>query len=283
MEMGVGRFWQVVQRARAAVRPAGVGSKFVMYYELLEAFREPGCPVCTRLEQLSLRALDELLYEQVTDPVTRARLLASRGFCNRHAWMLPRIQNSPLGTAVIYHHLLTSALERVTADAAGHQPRGWWRRLSRRATGQPDGFLSLVAWWNTRTPCPLCTRSRHAERDHLTALLRFLQETEFSEGLRASAGLCLPHLCRTMAIGRDHPSLPVLLSIQDARWSALAAELEEFIRKNDYRFATEPVGQEGDSWRRALDALAGRAGAPHPERRGGPPAPPPEAAPGERD
>jgi hypothetical protein len=254
-----------------------------MYYELLEAFREPGCPVCMRLEQVALRAMDELLYEQVTDPVTRARLLASRGFCNRHAWMLPRIQNSRLGTAVIYHHLLTSALEHVTADAARHQPRGWWRRLSRRATGQPDGLLSLVAWWNARTPCPLCTRSRQAERDHLTALLGFLQETEFSEGLRASAGLCLPHLCRTIAIGRDHPSLPALLSIQNARWSALAAELEEFIRKNDYRFATEPVGQEGDSWRRALDALVGRGGTPDPARRGAPPGAPSEAAPGERD
>jgi hypothetical protein len=271
-----------VQKAKAAVRPTKTDAKFVMYYELLEAFREPGCPVCTRLEQVSLRALDELLYEQVTDPATRARLLASRGFCNRHAWMLPRIQNSRLGTAVIYHHLLTSALECVTPDTAGHQPRRWWRRLSRRATEHPDGLLSLVAWWNARTPCPLCIRSQQVERNHLTALLGFLEEAGFSEALRTSDGLCVPHLCRTMAIGRDHPGLPALLSIQGARWSALAAELTEFIRKNDYRFAAEPVGQEGDSWHRALEALAGRAGAPDRERRGGPPGPPPEAPPGER-
>jgi hypothetical protein len=265
----VGRFRRIVEKAKAAVRPKSSDAKFVMYYELLEAFREPGCPVCTRLERLSLKALDELLYEQVTDPVTRARLLASRGFCNRHAWMLPRIQSSRLGTAVIYHHLLTSALALVTADAAGHLPQRWWRRLSRRAAGRPNENLALVAWWNTRTPCPLCARSRQAERDHLTALLGFLQEAEFSEGLRTSDGLCLAHLCSTMAIGRDQPGLPALLSIQAAKWSALAAELMEFIRKNDYRFATEPMGDERDSWQRVLDAMAGRNGAIGPEAPNG--------------
>ncbi len=35
------------------------------------------------------------------------------------------------------------------------------------------------------------------------------------------------------------------------------AELDEFIRKNDYRFRDEPWGQERDAWLRALNALAG--------------------------
>ena len=33
---------------------------------------------------------------------------------------------------------------------------------------------------------------------------------------------------------------------------ALVAELEEFVRKNDYRFRDEPWGGERDAWRRAL-------------------------------
>jgi len=268
LESSVGRFGRIVQTVTAAVRPARSDAKFVMYYELLAAFKEPGCPVCARLEQGSLRALDELLYEQVTDPVTRARLLASRGFCNRHAWVLPRIQNSRLGTAVIYHHLLTSALERVTADGTRLRPRSWWQRLSERIAPRAEP-LALVGWWNMRTQCPLCVRSQQSERDHLAAMLGFVQEEEFLEGLRASAGLCLQHLCHAMTIGRDHPNLRVLLSVQADRWSGLVGELTEFIRKNDYRFATEPMGGEGDSWQRVLDAMAGRAGAIGPDARNG--------------
>jgi hypothetical protein len=260
LESTVGRFRRIVQKAKTAVRRASSDAKFVMYYELLEAFREPGCPVCARLEQGSLRAMDGLLYEQVTDPATRARLLASRGFCNRHAWMLPRIQSSPLGTAVIYHHLLASALERATADGTRLRPRSWWQRLSERIAPRTEP-LALVDWWNARTECSLCVRNRQSERDHLAAMLGFVQEKEFLEGLRASAGLCLPHLCHAMTIGRDHPNLAVLLSVQADRWSDLVGELAEFIRKNDYRFATEAMGREGDSWQRVLDAIAGRNGA----------------------
>jgi len=264
LESTVGRFRRIVQKAKAAVRPVRSDAKFVMYYELLEAFKEPGCPVCARLEQGSLRAMDDLLYEQVTDPATRARLLASRGFCNRHAWMLPRIRNSRLGTAVIYHHLLTSALERVTAEGTRLRPRSWWQRLSARIAPRAEP-LALVDWWNARTQCSLCVRNRQSEWDHLAAMLGFVQEKEFLEGLRASAGLCLPHLCHAMTIGRDHPNLPVLLSVQADRWSSLVGELAEFIRKNDYRFAAEPMGREGDSWQRVLDAVSGRNGAIGPD------------------
>jgi len=40
-------------------------------------------------------------------------------------------------------------------------------------------------------------------------------------------------------------------------WERLLAQLSEFIRKNDYRFRDEPVGEEGDAWLRAIAALAG--------------------------
>jgi len=240
-----------------------------MYYELLGAFKEPGCPVCVRLERGSVKAMDDLLYEQVTDPTTRARLVESRGFCNWHSWMLPRIQNSPLGVALIYHHLLTGALERLAVARAELGAPSWWGRLWRRVTQKGDRPLALVGWWRNRTRCPMCALVGRSEREHLKALLAFLGEAEFAAGLAQSAGLCLPHLCHAATIGLGHPNLPVLLSHHEARWSELIAELGEFIRKNDYRFATETMGHEGDSWRRALDVFVGRAGVFGPDRRGG--------------
>ena len=51
LESSVGRFRRIVQKVTTAVRPARSDAKFVMYYELLAVFKEPGCPVCARLEQ----------------------------------------------------------------------------------------------------------------------------------------------------------------------------------------------------------------------------------------
>ena len=60
----LGRFIQDMGRI---LRPTGGSSKFVTYYELLDAFEKPGCPVCTNLERGSLKALNDMLYEQMTD------------------------------------------------------------------------------------------------------------------------------------------------------------------------------------------------------------------------
>ncbi len=70
-------------------------------------------------------------------------------------------------------------------------------------------------------------------------------------------GLCLPHLRLALQASGPAAGYQALLAAQREAWSALMAELDEFIRKNDYRFQHEPMGDERDSWLRALDALLG--------------------------
>ena len=79
--------------------------------------------MCSLLTRGAERALDGLMYEQVNDPVTRERLVASHGFCNWHAWLLPRIANSASGVAIIYRHLLEVALDALEA-ARRHRRNG---------------------------------------------------------------------------------------------------------------------------------------------------------------
>ena len=43
----------------------------IAYFEVRDALREAGCPICHLLVTRSVAALDSLLYEQVTDPDTR--------------------------------------------------------------------------------------------------------------------------------------------------------------------------------------------------------------------
>lgn len=260
------RFRDLVQDVRVIVRPPTRSSKFVTYFELLDAFREPGCPVCTKLERGALKSLDGLMYEQVNDPYVRDRLVESHGFCNWHAWMLPGISNSALGVALIYRHLLGETLGHLHAARQEARPRGRWRRLWTRLRGVQEDPLPFLAWRRGRRGCYLCTFARRSEHDDLTTILEFVSEPEFNEGLTRSAGLCLPHLCAALAIGRDHPNLQRLIAIHEARWQDLAWELGEFARKFDYRYSNEVRGQEGSSWHRVLDLFVGRAAVFGPER-----------------
>ena len=241
-------------------------TKFVTYFHLLDAFKEGGCPACSLLVRGAQRALDSLMYEQVNDPITRDRLVESHGFCNWHAWMLPQIANSGLGTAIIYQHLLQVArevLEEARQDAAA----------GRRAPGRRDRFFGthgapspFPEWRRKKTPCFLCGLSHQSERDALTVILDYIGESEFAEAFARSAGLCLPHLGLAAELGQAHPHLPELLNEQAVLWRDLQWELGECTRKADYRYANEAKGREGASWIRALSLFVGQPGLFGPER-----------------
>lgn len=145
----VGAFGEVVRDVRA-IRwsPRGPSSKFIAYFNLLDAFRVTGCPVCTLLEQKELRAVGALLCEQVNDPFTRDRLVGSHGFCNWHAWMLPGINNSASGVALIYHHHLGPRAGTLLQGRSGprgreHDPRGARREARPPGSGNRRAFQSL--------------------------------------------------------------------------------------------------------------------------------------------
>jgi hypothetical protein len=254
------RLRELVQDVRTILQRMGPSSKHIAYFQLLEAFKQPGCPVCTRLEHGAIRSLDALMYEQVNDPFTRERLVASHGFCNWHAWMLPSVPNSASGVALIYRHLLQETLDRLETSRRDAHPRGRWRRVWERLASSRRELLAMLAWRQRKTRCPICTFARQAERDDLKTILEFIAEPEFGGAFARSAGLCLPHLYAAMAVGRDHPNLTLLLAIQEARWKDLVWELEEFARKFDYRYADEIKGRETSSWHRVLEVFVGRAG-----------------------
>ena len=261
------RVRELVQDVRMILQSAtNPSSKFIAYFQLLDAFKKPGCPVCALLEEGALKALDGLMYEQVNDPYTRDRLIESHGFCNWHAWMLPSVHNSALGVALIYRHLLEETLGHLQAASREVAPRGRWQRLWERLSGSRTEPLPILAWRRKKKSCYLCAFARRSEESELQTILEFLGEQEFAEAFARSAGLCQPHLYMAMTLGRDHPNLRTLLAMQTQRWQDLVWELREFARKFDYRYADEAKGRESSSWHRALDAFVGRACVFGPER-----------------
>jgi hypothetical protein len=84
-----------------------------------------------------------------------------------------------------------------------------------------------------------------------------LNEPEFRDALEGSAGLCVPHFLSALDRVEDQASRDLLVAIQEAKFTDLRHDLEEFCRKNDYRFRDEGFGKEADSWLRAVRMMAG--------------------------
>jgi hypothetical protein len=230
------------------------------YHQLLDACREGQCPVCFRLDRAARKALEAVLHEQVTDPISRQRIADSHGFCALHTRILETLSNR-LGVAVIYQQLLQHLVAQIRSrPASGVRGRSAQERRTPRRAGK-----QLVVWHGQRSECPLCASARSLEASDLATILRVFGEPEFHERFGYSAGLCLPHLLRAAELADDEASLVAVIDWHAAHWEALQNEMGEFVRKFDYRYADEPMGPERDSWLRALRVFAGTTEASPPE------------------
>ena len=228
-------------------------------YKLLEACREPGCPIC-RVEQQGVeRYLDNQFYENVNSPAWRDQLRASQGFCHEHAWLgVNKRLGDALGFSILYHDIVNSLLRSLQEDTRPGRTPG------RRASLLGQGSESLrrrvegaLAFLTPQKRCPVCRYREEVTRDLLSALAEDLSTAEVQEALQACDGLCLPHLRLALGSANDEPGYETLLRIQQAKLERLKHELAEFIRKNDYQAIKEGFGSEGDAWLRAIAMVVG--------------------------
>lgn len=203
------------------------------FHDLLEACGRTGCPLC-RLEGRSVeRYIDSLFYESVSDIKTRNQLRASLGFCRDHARLaLDRRLGDALGFAILYHDSINNLLRGLDRDSA-------------------------IAALTPQKECLVCRHRDETRRLLLRTLVTGLGDPGLADAFRASDGLCVPHLRDAFREAREPAARDLLLTLHRAKLETLRGELAEFIRKNDYRFAHEGFGAEGDSWRRAVEKLTG--------------------------
>ncbi|HET6823693.1 MAG TPA: DUF6062 family protein, partial [Anaerolineales bacterium] len=105
--------------------------------------------------------------------------------------------------------------------------------------------------------CPACEHREEQTRSLLSALAEELGTPEMVEALRASDGLCLPHLRLALGFVKDDTAYETLLTLSRAKLESLRSELAEFIRKNDYQVIKEGFGTEGNAWLRAISLVVG--------------------------
>ena len=231
-----------------------------MAYKLLEACREPGCPVC-RVEQDSVeRYLDSQFYENVNSPKWRDQLRASLGFCHEHAWLaVDKRLGDALGFTIIYHDIVNNILKQLSDGSNPARSTSSRKSFLGQMPEQARNILKETLHALTpRKRCPVCEHRDEAIRTILTAFLDELTKPELTEALHASDGLCLPHLRLALEHVKDVSVLEKLLTIQRAKLESLRDELAEFIRKSDYQLIDKGFGTEGDAWLRAVSMIAGK-------------------------
>jgi hypothetical protein len=233
--------------------------KHIGFFDLVEACREPGCPVCRLLERDARSDLDAMIYERVNDVETRRALRASWGLCNWHTWLLPEIHSSASGAAIVYADVLRVCIDRVRRGDRGRSRvaafldrlgvgRVWARSRSR-----------VAALYDARPACPVCARCSGAESAYLDTLLAFMADPQLAAAYAQSHGLCLPHLLRAIDGGTESHALGELCHRTLEKWETLRQDLERFVAKYDYRNNEAFTEAERTSYTRAYEALAGRA------------------------
>ena len=209
--------------------------KHIPYFNLIEAMGSPGCPICRQAEEAVEAAIRHLLHELVNDSTMRARIASSFGFCHEHGWRLVA-QTDVLGTAILHRELVNRFRDLVLEG-----PRGWQR--SREAPARP---------------CSLCeARDETADRS-MGVLLEQFGDERVQEAFGRTDGLCRRHFAAAVARARDQGLRGDLVRAQEACLDRLLGNLDELIRKHDYRFREEGLRDaERDAWTRAVAAVSG--------------------------
>lgn len=217
-------------------------------HDLLEAYSQPGCPVCRIGAQTVRRQLKALFYEYVNDREMRDSLVKSLGFCSEHVRLLlsHKIADT-LGASIIYEHLAKVVLREFPKQASNMQPKELSRKIS-----------SLVSASEGLGECLACKRRDETVSYTLQQIGISLNNTALREALEMSDGFCFSHLSQLLLEIQKPTDIEFVLTLTRNKLEIRQAEMAEVIRKNDHRFHAEKITEnEALAWKKAMVTLSG--------------------------
>ena len=219
-------------------------------HDLIAAFGMAGCPVCRLASEAVDAYLTAVCYEQVNDLDLRAQLRAAGGFCRPHAHRFLRQRLGQFASAIVYRDVLNTARGRIR----DHQPARGGSFLG-GLLGQRGARKGIAT--GGAPNCPACAALSEAEERHIGTVVSRITRPEFLAAYRAGEGLCLPHLDRALEADGEAPRLLAEVAVE--KLGTIVAELDEYIRKHDYRFQDESLAGAEDVPSRAIERAVGRA------------------------
>jgi hypothetical protein len=190
-------------------------------YDTVEAFRAPGCPLCRTLAETERHDMAVFVREGRSVPEARLRLVASGGFCRRHARLFEEICNDAGAewvVASVYRQIVGHDIGRLRSI----------RRLRRGALKRARR-------------CPACEGAEDAAVRRAGFLVDALRSLSVRSDYALSDGLCADHLEVAVAVAADGEPRVARFLVDDwrGRLSRLAEHLDRYDRTRDHRFAHE--------------------------------------------
>lgn len=105
--------------------------------------------------------------------------------------------------------------------------------------------------------CPMCEMEASSGRYAIYELAKALEDNEIRELYRTSPGLCRTHLLMALDIISGDDEREFFLKSAIDKTSDMVKSLEEYFRKTDYRYSSEPKGEEQTAWLRAMQMYNG--------------------------
>ena len=230
-----------------------------IYTDLLEAFKQPGCPVC-RLERNAVDGyLDNLFQSNLKDLEVSQGLRESLGLCREHSWqMLDSRFGDALAFSLIYHEILQAAIHGLqSVDKPPQPPRRIHSMLERFNHKPTVKFKTAVSPLTPQKRCPACEQRDRTARLALEILKVSLENGVMSNALASSDGLCLPHLRLAFVQMQDATAYQILLAISNKKLESLRRELVEIIRENENQSTKKGFKEMKSTWARIIGVMVG--------------------------
>jgi len=235
--------------------------KGLIWIELEDGLRRPGCPICGILAEGTRRNFSFFLNDGVLDPGMRLRLVESGGWCARHMMLLLNVEAREypdhMGSATVFESLLEMA-HRCLAEALRSLRR---RQTSAASRSRRRAIQRARDALRPRKACPACESEAEREASYLGFFIDALFDPALGLEMKAlysgSEGLCYRHLIGCLERCASPEQVNELAELEQSKLASLTREVSEYLRKHEHRHREEPFGDEVDAWARAARKLAG--------------------------
>ena len=225
-------------------------------YDLLDAFKEDGCPICRLGLHSVAHYIESINYDSVGDQGIRAQLRKSLGYCNLHAYQWLHAAFI-LGTANIYRDVVRVIRDDLQARSHHAHALGDLVLSLFGDRGEDENAEYLI---RPTASCPICEVLAETEQRLIKTLIHGLADAGFRDAYNASPGLCIPHVHLALPAATTQVAYETVKIHALRTEETLIAQLSEIIRKHDYRYMHEPSGEEKGAATRAVAHVAGAQG-----------------------
>lgn len=171
---------------------------------IIDACKQPECPICRMERSTEEDYLDDLLRKYLKEPEVNKDLRGSLGLCHEHSWQLLNSKYSDaLAFSLIYHGILLAAINNLQSDDRPLRSRRRLPSLLERFNRKPlRESKNTILTLTSHKSCPACEQRDRTAWLAMEILGVSLENEVMSIALESSDGLCLPHLRLAYAVMR---------------------------------------------------------------------------------